>query len=572
MLPLSCREPDRNLRIGRIVEVDGIHVKAELDPSIDELSKVYNTEVYPIGQFGSIVKCYFGSRLLFMFVTRLRLKSQLEAERGVYVPPQEDSRVLEADLFGEGEWRILSTSPLEQKCQLIFQRGVSTYPLPLQDVYLTTSFELSSIYDSDNTKAITIGTYVGSRSVPCHAALDELLGKHTAVLGSTGSGKSSAVAAIVRAIMEFPVERKENWHPYIVILDPHNEYSHAFGEGQRLSSDERSLRLPYWLLNLHELTELFMERTAAQAPAQARILRDAIIKARREGALKTVASPDSITADSPVPFSLEALVNAITDSMPPQASQQDKHRSILERIEALKGDARLGFMMEEWDRSSDPIAEMLGQLVCLERSIRIIDLSGIPDDIAAIVSASVARLLFMYKLWETPSARARDPVLIVCEEAHRYVPNRGEARYASAQEAIRRIAKEGRKYGLGLMLVSQRPSDIESTVLSQCNSWVVLRLTNEEDRSQVVSCLPDSLAGMASILPSLRRREALFIGQAASMPARILLNYLKDDQLPRSQDISFADGWGSEPVTPEHMENVALRWRVQMRGEHDNPQ
>lgn len=152
------------------------------------------------------------------------------------------------------------------------------------------------------------------------------------------------------------------------------------------------------------------------------------------------------------------------------------------------------------------------------RTLKIIDLSGVPNEVAGTLTAVISRLIFAYKIWQTREERQRDPVLLVCEEAHRYVPNKGEAQYREAQDAIRRIAKEGRKYGLGLMLVSQRPSDVESTVLSQCNSWVVLRLTNGQDQAHVGQFLPDSLAGLATMLPSLGRREAIFVGEAAALP------------------------------------------------------
>jgi len=155
----------------------------------------------------------------------------------------------------------------------------------------------------------------------------------------------------------------------------------------------------------------------------------------------------------------------------------------------------------------------------------------------------------------------------VCEEAHRYVPNRGEAQYEAAQEAIRRLAKEGRKYGIGLMLVSQRPSEVEATVLSQCNSWIVLRITNDSDRAHVQGILPDSLAGLTKVLSGLRRREAIFVGQAAMLPSRIMIRDLVRDQkpLPRSQDINFDVGWQSEPITNEHLLEVGKRWRLQNR-------
>jgi uncharacterized protein len=572
MNPLSCREPDQNLRIGRIIEVDGSHIKAELDKSIDELSRIYNAEIYAIGQYGSILKSYFGNKLLFMYVTRLRMKSEMESEKGVAIPASEDSRILEADLFGEGIWKT-SCELSANKCELKFERGISTYPLPQQEIFLTTSAELQSVYECTDKEAMKIGTYVGPGSIPCFANINELFSKHTAILGSTGSGKSATVAAIIHAILNYNPgvdsgNKPKSWHPHIVILDPHNEYRKAFPNAQRLVSDEGTLKLPYWLLNLQELIDLFIGKTEFQATSQTNILKMALLEARKEGMEKIGFHEGEISVDSPVPFSLITLKAKLTEDMMKisAASKRDKHENILNKIDALKRDVRLDFLMEDWNSEADEIKDIIAQFVSLKNTLKIVDLSGIPNDVAGVVSSTIARLLFMYKLWETPDERKNDPILLVCEEAHRYVPNRGEAEYMAAQDAVKRVAKEGRKYGLGLMLVSQRPSEIESTVLSQCNSWLVLRLTNGDDQSYVMRFLPDSLSSMAKVLPALRRREAIFIGQAATIPSRILINELSEEQLPGSTDISFVKGWSSNLGEDYSIQKIADRWRTQLRG------
>ena len=167
--------------------------------------------------------------------------------------------------------------------------------------------------------------------------------------------------------------------------------------------------------------------------------------------------------------------------------------------------------------------------------------------------------MFQYKLAQNREGRERDPILLVCEEAHRYVPDRGEAQYAVAQDAVRRIAREGRKYGLGLMLISQRPADVEGTVISQCNSWIVLRLSNSQDQQHVKRFLPDSLSNMTSVLSSLPRQEALFVGEAAALPARIKIRSLPKDKLPDSNDISFAEGWSHQLQDREVLNAIAAR-------------
>ena len=219
----------------------------------------------------------------------------------------------------------------------------------------------------------------------------------------------------------------------------------------------------------------------------------------------------------------------------------------------LRRDPRIRFLMTEWASANPALGQIVGQLVGdmagesgNPRDIRIIDISGLPNEVAGPLSAMLARLLFQYKLYETAAERERDPVLLVCEEAHRYVPDRGEAEYVAAQSSIRRIAREGRKYGIGLMLVSQRPADVESTVISQCGTWLVLRLTNSADQQHVARFLPDGLSGMTNALPNLAQQEAIFVGEGAALPARVRIRDLPVDKLPKSDTAKFARGWSLE--------------------------
>ena len=225
-------EPIENLAIGKIIGVDGSRIIAELDPTLTELSRVYAGEAYTIGQFGSIVRIHFGRRLIYALVGRLRMKAEYEAEHGMTPHASPDERIVEADLFGEGEW----THDAEGIARLEFQRGVATYPLPQRTVYLTPKSELRFIYGHTKGAVIRLGEHVGSGGAPCYADMNELLGKHTAVLGSTGAGKSGAVAAIIHSILERGRDASyANWKPRIVILDPHNEYGSAFPEHSKLS-------------------------------------------------------------------------------------------------------------------------------------------------------------------------------------------------------------------------------------------------------------------------------------------------------------------------------------------------
>ena len=558
--------PIENLAIGTIIEVDGSHIVAELKPQITDLSRIFGGDTYPIGQFGSILKVHFGRRVIFGFVGRLRMKAEYESERGIAPQAAGDERVIEADLFGEGEWLSDTlVGPMDWK--LKFDRGVATYPLPQQTVYLTPKRELRFIYGHGQGPSVHLGEHVGTGGTKCYAEMNELLGKHAAILGSTGAGKSATVAALLHSFLERGAEENlENWKPRIVVLDPHNEYSAAFSRRQKLSTDDGSLVLPYWLLNFTETISLVIGKTEFVATSQANIVKRALLWARISGA--TILGLDSakITVDSPVPYKLAEFIASIDADKPSQPSKQDSHNSILEKLDVLVRDARIAFLMKEWDGTNhDPFPLILSQLLSDGAQPKIVDLSGVPNEVAGVSSAVIARTLFNLKVWQTADERQDDPVLLVCEEAHRYVPNRGEAQYEAAQEAIRRIAKEGRKYGIGLLLVSQRPSEVEATVLSQCNSWIILRITNDADREHVRAILPDGMAGLTKMLSGLRRQEAIFVGQAAVLPSRILIPALTLEQLPRSNDIDFNKGWQAEGMSEAQLASIANKWRYQTK-------
>jgi len=563
-------DPLENLAIGTIIEVDGSHIVAELKPGITELSRIFGGDTYPIGQFGSIVKIHFGRRIIFAFVGRLRMKAEYELERGIAPQAASDERVIEADLFGEGEWlRDATVAPASW--ELKFDRGVATYPLPQQTVYLTPKRELRFIYGHGKGPSVHLGEHVGTGGTKCYAAMNELLGKHTAILGSTGAGKSGTVAAVLHSLLEWGAEAGlASWKPRIVVLDPHNEYAKAFKDQHiRLSTDKGSLKLPYWLLNFQETVSLVIGKTEFVATSQSNIVKLALLNARSAAAptLKIDLTKQPLTVDSPTPYSIQKFKEEVNAQRPPgkDKKEQEPFNSVINKLETLERDSRMSFMLAPWDEATDEFASVLSQFVGDDKPVRIVDLLGVPNEVAGICSAVIARTLFNLKVWQTTEERERDPVLLVCEEAHRYVPNRGEAQYEAAQEAIRRIAKEGRKYGIGLLLVSQRPSEVEATVLSQCNSWIILRITNEADREHVRAILPDSMAGLTKMLSGLRRQEAIFVGQAAILPSRILVRSLSTDQLPRSNDIDFNKGWQGPAMTAAELGVIANRWRFQLR-------
>lgn len=605
-----------DLQIGHIVEVSGTSIRIELSGDVTELTRTHEGRVYPIGQIGSMVKVHFGRRLVFGFVTLLRMRSEEQGELGTPIPPDADQRLMEVELFAEGSWNAA-----EEK--LDFLRGVTTYPLPRQSVHLLTREETIGIYtaaekqrrDLDFDALVPFAQYVGADNASCRANIDKMFGMHCAVLGSTGSGKSGAVAALLHSLLEHKPNGKDLSHPRIVVIDPHGEYGHAFSERavvyrayDPLGTEETvgtPISLPYWLMSADEFRMLVIGKTEQEATSQNNIIYKALTHARMVAAGLVDPAPTTYGGDAPSdghepdtpraksgidpsclvefdrdkprPFSLVELNNHITFLQAARVQNgklqrvtatdfANKFKSILDKIAVLRRDPRIHFLMEEWTAGSLTLEQIIHQLVGRigeddngEKDLRILDISGLPNEVAGPLSAMLARLLFTYKLYQTTEERKRDPVVLVCEEAHRYVPDRGEAEYAAAQTAIRRIAREGRKYGIGLMLVSQRPSDVESTVIAQCGTWLVLRLTNAGDQQHVARFLPDGLSGMTKALPNLAQQEAIFVGEGAAMPARVRIRDLSPKELPKSDTAKFAEGWTLSRLSEEEIGLVASR-------------
>ena len=606
----------QDLKVGHIVEVSGTTIRVELAGEVTELTRSHEGRVYPIGQIGSVVKVHFGRRLVFGFVTLLRMRSEDLIEQGQPIPVDADQRVMEVELFAEGVWQSTGNG-------LKFTRGVSIYPLPRQGVYLLTRDEAFDLYKSAEGQRlggevdplVPFATYIGAESAHCRANIDKMFGMHCAVLGSTGSGKSGAVAALLHSVLEHKTNGTDVCRPRIVMIDPHGEYGQAFGDRAVVyraydpigheQVQGVSVKLPYWLMSADEFRSLAIGKTEFEATSQNNVIYKAITHARMVAAGLVEPAPSTYGApaptdggnpddprpkagvsaqslvefdrDKPRPFSLDELVNHITylQGARPKGAVLEQiaagdftksFKSILDKLSILRRDPRIHFLMANWDVNAPSLSELLGQFVGemsadtdAFKDIRIIDISGLPNEVAGPLAAMLARLLFQYKLYQSEVERAKDPVLLVCEEAHRYVPDRGEAEYATAQMAIRRIAREGRKYGLGLMLVSQRPADIESTVISQCGTWLVLRLTNQADQQHVARFLPDGLSGMTKALPNLAQQEAIFVGEGAALPARVRIRNLTNEQLPRSQSAIFSAGWAGPRLTVAELQQVAER-------------
>jgi DNA helicase HerA-like ATPase len=468
-------------------------------------------------------------------------------------PPQPgEKRILEIDLFGE---EMLSPDGGSSS----FQRGVSVYPALGEAIYSTTHDELAKIYARPEVPNVCIGTLQQDRSLPAHLMVDELLGKHFAILGTTGSGKSCTLAVIMRSILE-P-------HPagHVVLLDPHNEYGRAFGD-RAMAINPSTLKLPYWLLNFEEMVEVLCSPEKGSRQAEAYILKDAITLAKRES-LDDPGSAEWLTVDTPLPYALGALMQKIELAMGQmeKAEQNTPYLRLRARLENLRSDRRYDFMFGGFS-VQDNMADVLSQIMRIPadgKPVTIFDLSGVPSEIVDVVVSLLCRTIFDFAVWSERNSAV--PVLLICEEAHRYVPQDSSIGFAPTRKVISQIAKEGRKYGVSLGLVTQRPSELSETILSQCNTLFALRMSNTKDQEFVRRALPDSASGLLSALPALRNQEAVVVGEGVSLPMRVCFNDLADAQRPHSDTASFSAAWQEDYADEVFIAETIDRWRRQSR-------
>jgi len=445
-----------------------------------------------------------------------------------------------------------------------FGRGVSVHPLLGNPVAVATSEDSDLIYCQPDKFHARIGTIYQDDSRPAFLITDDLLAKHFAIVGTTGSGKSCAVTLLLRVILRA--------HPYahIVLLDPHDEYTAAFGDLAEVFNVD-NLQLPCWLLNFEELVAVLVRGgTPEEQQAQAAILKDAVTQGRRKFAGDS-AENAWITVDSPVPFRVGDIIQIIDVAMGKlsKADSTAPYLRLKSRLESLYSDRRFGFMFAGAAR--DNLTNVVSRLLRIPVSgkpLTIIDLSGLPSEIVDVVVSLLFRMTFDFALWAEKSKLP--PLLLICEEAHRYVPSDSSLGFSATTRAIARISKEGRKYGISLGLVTQRPSELSPTVLTQCGTLFALRMSNELDRAFVSNSLPDSSQGMLASLPSLRRQEALVVGEGVTIPMRIRFDNLAPNEQPRSGSAQFSRAWQAESTSADMIQESIRRWRRQVRDRSGN--
>jgi DNA helicase HerA-like ATPase len=445
-----------------------------------------------------------------------------------------------------------------------FQRGVTNYPTIGDNVDLITNADLRTVYAPSGSDQINIGTLQQDKSVIAYVDVEEMLSKHFAILGSTGVGKSTSVSLLLNEILRARPNLR------IFLLDVHNEYGRCFGD-RALVLNPRNLKLPFWLFNFEEIVDvLFAGRPGV--PEELDILAEVIPMAKglytqyqnsdRLGLKRVDPKSVGYTVDTPVPYRLVDLISLIDERMGKLENRSSRiiYHKLISRIETVRNDPRYTFMFDNANVGGDTMAEVISHLFRLPangRPMTIMQLAGFPVEVVDSVVSVLCRMAFDFGLWSDGVS----PLLFVCEEAHRYASADRNVGFGPTRKAISRIAKEGRKYGVYLGLVTQRPAELDATIISQCNTLFSMRLANDRDQALLRSAVSDAAANLLSFVPSLGTREVLAFGEGVALPTRLRFKEVPPHQRPRSEATistspSVADGHDMHFVAA-----VLERWR-----------
>jgi DNA helicase HerA-like ATPase len=495
-------------------------------------------------QIGGLVKMRTPASTVFGMISGLSIP----------IPSEEASdaemRIVQMELVGEAVVR-------EDVGKAVFQRGVSFCPALGDGVYTTTQSDLKQVYSRPAASSVRVGTIYQDQTLPAFISTDDLLGKHFAILGTTGSGKSCAVALILRSILA------QHSSGHALLLDLHNEYGRAFADCAEILGPG-SLELPYWMLNFEEVREIVIGSGKQDREADTVILKEAILEAKRRYR-SDGETVDNLSADTPVPYRLSDVTQQIDEALGKLDKPTDSapYLRLKERFSALQADKRFSFMFQGLT-VRDNMTAILSRIFRVPVSgkpVTILDLSGVPSEILNVVVSLLCRLTFDFALW---SDRAL-PMLLVCEEAHRYVTQDANLGFEATKRALGRIAKEGRKYGVSLCVVSQRPSDLAVGILSQCNTIFAMRMSNQKDQEFVRGTLSESALGLLDSLPTLRTGEAIAVGEGVSVPVRLQFDTLPEERKPLSGTASFSAAWQNDDKDEAFVAEIVDRWRRQRR-------
>jgi len=446
-----------------------------------------------------------------------------------------------------------------------FQRGVTEYPNIGDSAFMLTETELRVVYGGADNDRAHIGNLQQNPNIHVHIDIDNLVSRHFAILGATGVGKSSGVAIILQKILETRPNLR------IFLVDPHNEYSRCFGDKAQVLTP-RNLRLPFWLFNFEETVDAFFGGRPG-IDEEVEILSEVIPLAKaaylqyrqsNERLITKKRDPRDIgfTADTPVPYRIEDLINLLDERMGKLENRNSRmvYHKLIGRIQTFRNHPRYAFMFENANIGGDTMADVLGHLFRLPpegKPMTIMQLAGFPAEVVDSVVSVLCRMAFDFGLWSDGVA----PLLFVCEEAHRYAPADKTIGFGPTKRALSRIAKEGRKYGVFLGLVTQRPAEIDPTIISQCSTLFVMRLSNDRDQALIRSAVSDAAANLLSFIPSLGTREVFTFGSGVALPTRMRFQELALAQRPNSEASGDTRSDAGTNMSRDLLTSVIERWR-----------
>lgn len=586
---------EQYFEIGKVVSVSGNSITVQLSDSVKSDMPIINGVVYRIGQIGSFLKIPLGYCNVIGIVTQIG---------AVAIPENvlEKQLTFGYDAVSNSQW--LTINLIGEQTGKRFYRGVSQSPTTGDSVCLVTIDDLSNIYNDYNaSSSINVGNISSSESLNAYMNLDKIVSRHIAVLGSTGSGKSNAVGVILNAIIE-----KQFKNARILVLDPHGEYNTVFKRSSsvyKIGGDYTSkhLYVPYWALPFNELISLF---DAPITDANREYIREKIVNAKVKGAEVNgiKIDPVLISADSPIPFSIKKLwfdlddferqtfnkrgdldsktqlieqgdpnklksniyQPASTTNSPPYINNQAKGLlGFLESIRLKLADTRYNFLFMPGEYTPDiegkiqkDIGDLLSDWFDSQKTISIFDLSNVPAELMLSITGTLLNIVYEALFWgqNLSNGGKHRPLLIVLEEAHNYLHS-GKASIAS--RTVQRIAREGRKYGIGLMLVTQRPSELDETVLSQCGTIVALRMNNNKDRAYVSGAIQDELRSLIDLLPSMRTGEAIISGEGVKIPSRV--QFFRLNGAYKGSDPAVSELWRNVSENENSYAELIKLWR-----------
>ena len=526
---------DETKLIGKVFSVSNAGISVALNDEVVIKPMAYGS-AFRVGQVGTFIVMPESERSIIGTVVSARDTATTGETPG-------GKRILEVKALG-----TLQTGR--------FERGLSALPVIGSPVYSTDDDDLRAIFATFRGSNFSLGNLSMFAEERLYVDPNKFFSKHIALFGSTGSGKSTSVASIIQK-----VHHLANTH--VVMLDLHGEYLNAFRETGNLVNITE-LELPYWLMNFEELVETFIDENEPSANNQMMVLKEAVLDSKRG---KNLPLKEFITIDTPVFFDF-LDVSVRMKSLDTERTLGGKEgpfygqfTRFLVRLDSKLNDKRYEFLFKPKNyRSSDKFADLLTKIFGLDtgKKITIVDLSRAPFDVINVLVSLLGRIIYDFNLWN--KARRDFPILIVFEEAHNYLSNLGSSK--AARKTVERIAKEGRKYGVSCMIVSQRPAEISETIVSQCNNFIALRLLNPNDQNYVRKLVPDSQADFIDILPTLRQGEAFVIGDAVALPVRVLIDMPQPQ--PGGADIRFFDKW-VKSEDPTDVKEVVENWWKQIR-------